>query len=253
MAIPKADSALASLVSDLRRARFLVRPEELEHRLPTPLPTGLAPLDRLLGGGLPRGRIVELAGEGMGATALALSIAAHSTRTGRWVAWVDGAGAFDPRGAREAGMALARLLWCRPKDLRDAARAADALIASGAFPLVVLDPCRRDAPRALAQGAWVRLARGAEAHRSCLLVVGAAGAQGFAAAAASLVPERAKARFSGRGPGRLFEGVELRCRLARNKLGLAPDEVDLSFRAPSHLPFVESDPPPGALRFGGKR
>lgn len=251
MAIPKPDPSrqrpeLSSLVADLRRARFLVRPEEIEHRLPTPLPTGLSPLDRLLGGGLPRGRIVELAGEGTGSTALALCIAANGTRTGRWVAWVDGAGAFDPRGAREAGMVLARLLWCRPKDLRAAARAADALIASGAFPLVVLD-LRREVPRPLAQAAWLRLSRGVEAHRSCLLVLGQAGAQSFAAL--SLAPERAKARFSGRGPGRLFEGVELRCRLARNKLGLAPGEVPLSFRAPAHLPSLAEDPPSGELRF----
>lgn len=244
MAIPKRD--LSSLVSDLRRARLLVRPAEIEHRAPTPLPTGLSPLDGLLGGGLPRGRIVELAGRGTGSTALALSIAAHGTRTGRWVAWVDGAGAFDPRGAREAGMVLARLLWCRPKELRAAARAADALIASGAFPLVILD-LQRAHPRPLGQSAWLRLSRGAEAHRSCLLVLGEAGAQSFAAVA--LAPGQAKARFSGQGPGRLFEGVELRCRLARNKLGLPPGEASLSFRAPAHLPEGAGEPPPGELRF----
>lgn len=255
MAIPKPDPSrprpeLSSLVADLRRARLLVRPEELKHRLPTPLSTGLSPLDRLLGGGLPRGRIVELAGKGMGATTLALSLAARSTRAGRWVAWVDGAQAFDPRGAREAGVALARLLWCRPKDLRAAARAADALIASGAFPLVILD-LQREIPRPLGQGAWLRLSRGVEAHRSCLVVLGEAGAQSFSAA--RLAPDRARARFSGRGPGRLFEGVELRLRLERNKLGLAPGEARLSFRAPSHLPALAWDPPPGALRFGGRR
>jgi recombination protein RecA len=254
VAIPKRDPStrpeLASLVADLRRSRLLVGPQELEHRLPTPLPTGLAPLDRLLGGGLPRGRIVELPGEKTGSTALALSIVVHVSRSGRLVAWVDGADAFDPRGAREAGATLARLLWCRPRDLRAAIRAADALIASGAFPLVVLD-LRRETPRLVAQGAWLRLARGAEAHRSCLLVLGEAGAQSFAAA--TLVPSRAKARFSGQGPGRIFEGVELDCRLERNKLGLVPGEARLAFRAPEHLPALAWDPPPGTLRFGGRR
>ncbi|MFO7155512.1 MAG: hypothetical protein DIU72_002695 [Pseudomonadota bacterium] len=254
MAIPKRDpsgrSELASLLADLRRSRLIVGPEELEHRLPTPLPTGLPDLDRLLGGGLPQGRIVALSGEGTGSTALALSIAAHASRTGRLVAWVDGADAFDPRGAREAGLSLSRLLWCRPKDLRAAIRAADALIASGAFPLVVLD-LRREEPRPVAQSAWLRLARGAEANRGCLLVLGEAGAQSFAAA--TLSPSRAKARFSGAGPGRLFEGVELDCRLERNKLGLWPGEVRLSFRAPEHLPALAWDPPPGTLRFGGRR
>src|SRR5690606_20598098 len=88
-------------------------------------------------------------------------------------------------GAREAGLSLSRLLWCRPKDLRAAIRAADALIASGAFPLVVLD-LRREEPRPVAQSAWLRLARGAEANRGCLLVLGEAGAQSFAAGDAAL-------------------------------------------------------------------
>lgn len=348
MALPAPD--LARLVGDLRRTRALVTPEELAHRLPPMLPTGLGGLDRLLGGGLPQGRIVEL-GEAGGAlgTAVALRILARFTAGGRLAAVVDRADAFDPRSAAEAGVDLARTLWCRPTTHRDAVRAADALLASGAFPLVILDlgPARgprrgagrwaqggaaggreagrgdggrggagrwapagvgrvrevgngvlrgdrgtrgddgRDAadedggavgPRLIrtapgegappdeprleryavrrrrpdpdadvvTQGAWLRLARDAEAARASLLVLGGAGAGTFAAAA--LRPIRCCARFLGEGPGRTFEGLELTLALERNKLGLPPGEVILAFRAPELFPGGSRDPLPGAAR-----
>ncbi|AKU93266.1 hypothetical protein [Vulgatibacter incomptus] len=146
---------LDRLVEDLRRTRALVTPQELAHRLPSVTPTGLEPLDRLLGGGLPEGRIVELVEErGAWGSSLALLVLARFTADGRSAALIDRADAFDPRGAVEAGVALDRLLWCRPSTDQEAIRAADVLLSSGAFPLVVLD---------LARGAEV--ARGGAAGR----------------------------------------------------------------------------------------
>ncbi len=138
MAIPARD--LTQLLSDLRRTRTLVTPEELVHRLPPVLPTGLEELDRLLGGGLPEGRIVEI-GESKGAlgTALAVRILARFTSSGRLAAVIDRTDSFDPRSAAEAGVDLSRTLWCRPTSHKDAVRSADVLLASGAFSLVLLD------------------------------------------------------------------------------------------------------------------
>jgi len=131
---------LTQLLSDLRRTRALVSPHELAHRLPPVLPSGLSELDRLLGGGLPEGRIVEI-GESKGAlgTALAVRILARFTGSGRLAAVVDRRDCFDPRSAAEAGVDLERVLWCRPASHKDAVRATDALLVSGAFALVVLD------------------------------------------------------------------------------------------------------------------
>lgn len=138
MALPAPD--LARLIGDLRRTRALVTPEELAHRRPPVLPTGLGPLDRLLGGGLPQGRIVELAqGRGALGTAVALRLLARLTAGGRLAAVVDRADCFDPPGAARIGADLRRTLWCRPTTHRDAVRAADVLLASGAFALVILD------------------------------------------------------------------------------------------------------------------
>lgn len=243
MAIPKQD--LGALVAELRRSRLLVTPQELGHRRPEAFPTGLEALDRLLGGGLPQGRIVACAGAGTGATALALSIAAEGTRVGRLVAWVDRADGFDPLAAADAGVELGRLLWCRPRSDRDALRAADVLLGSGAFPLVVLD-ARAPEARRVGQGAWLRLARTAESRRGSLLVLGDVGAQAFAAATLRATPRRA--RFEGQGPGRTFEGLEVRYALEGNRLGLPPRQASLAFRAPSLTPPVSLDSAPGAVR-----
>lgn len=287
-AFPIPQRPLDELVRDLRRSRALITPQELTHRLPPTVPTGLAELDRLLGGGLPQGRIVEI-GEAQGGlgTGLALGILSSLTREGRLAAWVDRMDAFDPRGAAEAGADLERILWCRPTSTKDALRAADVLLASGAFSLVVLDlgpspaakprgrasatvhplrgprqagvhleryderprqPRKRDDGDRIGEGAWLRLSRDAEAARASLLVLGGGGAGAFAAA--TLRPVRSAARFFGMGPGRTFEGLSLSVALERNKLGLPPGEAALSFRAPELFPTEIRDPAPGCARVG---
>lgn len=276
---------LDEIVRDLRRSRVLITPQELTHRLPPTVPTGLEGLDRLLGGGLPQGRIVEIAEAhgGLG-TSLALGILSSLTREGRLAAWVDRMDAFDPRGAAEAGADLERILWCRPTSTKDAFRAADVLLTSGAFSLVVLDlgpsPGARSRPFAtvhplrgprktgvhleryderpprpkktdgdrVGEGAWLRLSRDAESARASLLVLGGGGAGTFAAA--TLRPVRSSAHFFGRGPGRTFEGISLSVALDRNKLGLSPGEASLSFRAPELFPAAPLDPAPGCARVG---
>lgn len=237
--LPNKEGELAPLLKDLRRIQALITPAELEHRAPSPVPTGLDALDRLLGGGLPEGRIVRLgAAKGTFASALGLRVLSECTVSGRNVALIDRADAFDPRGAAEAGAELERLLWCRPATDRAAIRAADALLASAAFPLVILDLGREERGRGrreqpISSGAWQRLARGAEAARACLIVVGGEVAAGVSAATLSAVQSRA--RFRGQGPGRIFEGLELTVSLERNRLGLPPGEIRLSFQAPSHF------------------
>src|SRR2546430_14304978 len=96
------------------------------------LPTGLAVLDEALGGGLPRGRITELAGApSAGRTGLACAIAASATRVGETIAWVDPADALEPEAAAAAGIALARPLWVRPRSVTHASRAAAPLLRPG--------------------------------------------------------------------------------------------------------------------------
>jgi len=180
------------------------------------LSTGLAVLDEALGGGLPRGRVTELAGApSTGRTGLACAIAATATRAGETIAWVDPADALEPEAAAAAGIALARLLWVRPRGVSDAFRAAEILLGAGGFGLVVLDV---DASRT-ATGVWPRLARAAERTGSALLVVASRREAGTFAALGLELDARC-VRWSG-GPGRLvlLEGIDARVTVARSRVG----------------------------------
>jgi recombination protein RecA len=105
------------------------------------LPTGWAGVDAFLGGGLPRGRLVEISGAwSSGKTALALSTGARATAGGYLVAYVDARRELYPPSAAAIGVALDRLLVVRPPAQPGAiARAGEIITRSRAFPLVLLD------------------------------------------------------------------------------------------------------------------
>src|ERR1700735_5393616 len=90
------------------------KPQQLEfsgvfrgHELPRKdrrLSSGLTPLDTLIDGGIPRGRISEITGRaGSGKTSIAASFAAFATHRGEVAAWLDSAGSFDPESMAAAG------------------------------------------------------------------------------------------------------------------------------------------------------
>jgi hypothetical protein len=179
------------------------------------LATGLAALDEALGGGLPRGRVSEIAGRrSAGRTGLACAIAASAVRAGETIAWIDAEDALEPESAAAAGVALARTLWVRPRGTAEALRAAHILLGAGGFGLVVLDLGDPLPARGLAA-----LGRGAERGRTALLVV-APGREPGSGAAVSLEVAPRRVRWSG-GPGRLvlLDGLEAEVTVARSRIG----------------------------------
>ena len=179
------------------------------------LATGLADLDEALGGGLPRGQISELAAlRSTGRTGLACAIAAAATGRGETIAWIDPADTLDPETAADAGVALDRTLWVRPRNTAAAFRAAEIVVAAGGFGLVVLDVDAR-----AASAPWPRLARATERARSTLLVVTARRGTGtFAALGLELTGRRV--HWVG-GPGRLvvLDGIDARVAVVRSRVG----------------------------------
>jgi len=177
------------------------------------LPTGLASLDRALGGGLPRGRVTELTGaRSTGRTGLACTIAASATRAGEAIAWVDPEDALDPDTAVAAGIVLERALWVRPRGVPDALRATDILLGTGGFGLVVLD---------LGDGALRRPVRGSPrwaSGRTAVLVIAPGRTATFATLGLEVTAERV--RWSG-GAGRLvlLDGIDARVTVARSRIG----------------------------------
>src|SRR4051794_18496140 len=79
------------------------------------IPTGFRVLDEATGGGLPRGKIVELFGSaGSGKTTLAIQIVAALQRSGGTAAWIDAEHAFDPAYAGRLGVAVEQLPVAQP-------------------------------------------------------------------------------------------------------------------------------------------
>jgi len=212
----------AELRHSLLRASELVRKRHTELR-EAPLPTSLDSLDRLLGGGLPRGELVELVGRGScGRFAALLAALRAVTGAGEAAALVDQGAQLDPQGAAEFGVDLERLLWLRPQNTGDSLAAAELLLHTG-FPLVALDlglpPVRGRAPLA----AWLRLARAAATHQTTVVVSSPYRLSGCAAGAV-VAGGRGRGNWSNGRASRLLTG--LRARLYLNKRIGHPDLGD---------------------------
>jgi len=98
------------------------------------LATGIASIDRLLGGGLETDSVTELYGEGgSGKTVFCLELAARVARASRWVFYIDTEGLSLERLRASSGhdfdRILGRLLVSAPKDLDEQGRAVDAACA----------------------------------------------------------------------------------------------------------------------------
>ena len=106
-----------------------------------PLATGFEALDRSLGGGLPRGRIVEIFGPpASGKTSLALHIAGSLQRAGSTAAWIDADRTFDPAYTAELGIELDKLPVVQPATTESAMAIARRLMESNLVDLIVVDP-----------------------------------------------------------------------------------------------------------------
>ena len=142
---------------------------------PEVLPTGIAAVDRLIGGGIPRGGMTEIAGEASsGRTTVLQSLLAHATRKGEYCALIDANDAFDPGGAAQAGMDLSRLLWIRcGGHTEHALKAADRIVQAGGFGLIVFDLADTDlfAARRISLASWFRLRHAVEKTPAALLVL----------------------------------------------------------------------------------
>lgn len=178
---------------------------------------GSAALDRVLGGGWPRGRLSEVVGPlSSGKTSLLSALLAHATRRGEMTACIDVADALHPESLVIAGADLTRVLWVRPPDVTDAARCAELVVQAGGFAAVVLD-FGAESPRRLRAHVWPRLARAAERSHTVLVVSAPYRLAGsFAALSLSLRAQRA-CWLPGLWP--LFDGFQAAATLTRTKIG----------------------------------
>lgn len=116
-------------------------------------PSGCLALDFALGGGLPKGRIVEIFGpESSGKTTLALHAIAEVQKLGGNAMLVDAEHAFDPAYSKALGVDVENLIVCQPDHGEMALEIADRMCRSGAIDLICVDSVSALTPRAEVEG-----------------------------------------------------------------------------------------------------
>ena len=128
-------------------------------------PTGALTLDLALGGGYPKGRVVEIYGpESSGKTTLTLHAIAEVQRRGGVAAFVDAEHALDPVYAAALGVEIENLLVSQPDTGEMALEIVDQLVRSAAVDIVVVDSVAALTPRAEIEGEMGDLAVGSQAR-----------------------------------------------------------------------------------------
>ena len=194
---------------------------------PEVVPTGIAELDRAIGGGIARGTVTEICGPASsGRSSVLLSLLAQVTRRGEAVALVDASDAFHPQSAAQAGVELKRLLWVRCSEplvfshpstetngawrvfrnekkqrlarVEQALKTTDLLLQSGGFGLIVVDlgDVRAEDARRVPLTTWFRFRRAIENTPAALVIVEQ---EPYAKTCASLVLELKATRADFRG------------------------------------------------------
>ncbi len=117
------------------------------------IPTGSISLDSALGGGIPKGRIVEIYGpESSGKTTLALHAIAEIQKAGGTAAFVDAEHALDPEYAKRIGVNTEDLLISQPDYGEQALEIVETLTRSGGIDLIVVDSVAALTPKAEIEG-----------------------------------------------------------------------------------------------------
>lgn len=115
--------------------------------------TGSLSLDIALGGGIPKGRIIEIYGpESSGKTTLTLHAIAEIQKKGGSAAFIDAEHALDPAYAKRLGVDTDNLLISQPDNGEQALEITETLVRSNAVDLIVVDSVAALVPRAEIEG-----------------------------------------------------------------------------------------------------
>ena len=200
---------------------------------PELFPTGMAEVDAMLHGGVPRGCITEVSGAvSTGKTSFALSTLAAITQLGNACAWVDVNDALSPESAAAAGVDLRRLLWLRMSAerkqkltdkpwsrLEQALRSTDLLLQTGGFAAIVLDlsDVLPQHTMRIPLATWYRFQLAAEQARSSLVFLTQVPCAGSCANLALRCDATLPKPFSEHGETPLFEGQDYQLVRERNR------------------------------------
>ena len=165
---PQRDKALNLVLGQIERnfgKGSIMRLGDASRMRVETISTGALTLDLALGGGYPKGRVVEVYGpESSGKTTLTLHAIAEVQRRGGVAAFVDAEHALDPIYAASLGVDIENLLVSQPDTGEMALEIVDQLIRSAAVDLVVVDSVAALTPRAEIEGEMGDHAVGSQAR-----------------------------------------------------------------------------------------
>jgi recombination protein RecA len=144
--------ALESIEKQFGKGSIMKLGESTHTKVET-IPTGAISLDLALGGGIPKGRVVEIYGpESSGKTTLTLHAIAECQRRGGTAAFIDAEHALDPAYAKRIGVDVENLLLSQPDNGEQALEITETLVRSNAVDLIVVDSVAALVPRAEIEG-----------------------------------------------------------------------------------------------------
>ncbi len=147
------DNLLSTLQDKFGEGAIMKLGQAKQIEVPT-ISTGSFSLDLALGGGgLPKGRIVEIFGpEGSGKTTLALTVIAEAQKQGGKAAFIDAEHALDPEYAKKLGVKTEELLISQPDNGEEALNILESLVRSGMISVIVVDSVAALTPKAEIEG-----------------------------------------------------------------------------------------------------
>ncbi|MGB3532530.1 MAG: recombinase RecA [Microcoleaceae cyanobacterium] len=153
---PEKQKALSLVLNQIERnfgKGAIVRLGDAPRMKVETISSGALTLDLALGGGIPKGRVVEIYGpESSGKTTLALHAISEIQKAGGIAAFVDAEHALDPTYAAALGVDIENLLVSQPDTGEMALEVVDQLVRSVAVDIVVIDSVAALVPRAEIEG-----------------------------------------------------------------------------------------------------
>jgi recombination protein RecA len=156
MAKTENDKALDLLVSSINKqfgAGSILSGENTSLPDITYISTGCITLDKALGGGIAKGRVIEIYGpESSGKTTITLHCIASAQKAGGRCAFIDAEHALDLNYAKALGVDTDALLISQPDNGEQALEIVKLLAQSGLMDLIVIDSVAALTPKAELEG-----------------------------------------------------------------------------------------------------
>lgn len=153
---PSKQAALNGVLNQIEKnygRGSIVKLGDADHMKVDCIGSGALTLDVALGGGYPKGRVVEIYGpESSGKTTLALHAIAEAQKLGGVAAFIDAEHALDPQYAASLGVDIDALLVSQPDSGEMALDVVDQLVRSSAVDVIVVDSVAALVPRAELEG-----------------------------------------------------------------------------------------------------